>query len=85
MRQEFYHEIVESLGDWADHVVNTLRSIKRSTPTWVFAPLNYFLSLPYSCFEVYLSDEDRRSFADTVYKCLAHLQSIAQKGFIPFS
>lgn len=80
MRQEFYHEIVECLSGWADYVVKTLGNVKRSTPTWVLAPINYFLSLPFSSFEVYLSEEDRQSFADSAYKCLSHLKSIAKKG-----
>lgn len=80
MKTEFYHQIIVCLAGWSEYVLRTLQCIKKSTPNWVLAPLNYFVSLPASSFEVYLSDEDRASFAATVHKCLSHLRSISQKG-----
>lgn len=79
-RGEFYHEIIQCLVDWADYVVRTLQDIKKSTPTWVLAPLNYFVALPFNNFEVYLDEEDRQSFQNTVHKCLDHLRGIADKS-----
>lgn len=54
-------------------------SVKKSTPTWVLAPLQYFLSLPANLFEVYLNEEDRQCFGETVQKILTHLKNIAQQ------
>jgi hypothetical protein len=79
-RKEFYHTIVECLDDWAQFVRRTLRNIKRTTPIWYLAPINYLLSLPTNSFEVYLSKTDRDKFETVVKSCLDHLHSIVNKG-----